>query len=390
MAINATQTVKSDEQQWTELIQTTPEQDTRIPDLPESALDGRLGEIAGERPEGLPLAYAWLALVTAAGTLVPESDSIRTNLFTALVGPLTTGKTVTIDWACKKLGVHPPVRLEMKSGSVEGLIKFLSKPDPQGAARLFMPDELSHTLIKAQISNAAFAPFLTSAYSQTQATLTVAESRVLKFNCRLSILGGLVQDQFEASFGWASTGGFYDRFLFGLNDPQSEYFYVPYSDQWVSTQPVAVDADRETFRTVNAWRKEHPEVSSRAVESCMRVAAICASFNGKPTLLPEDLQPAFSLALYQTEIRRQLKPNEGLNDDAKMINSIMKVLIGAGKDWVSFRDLYRKVNANRLGSHIFERSIRHLDRMKRIEVRSTAGKNGQERQEFRAADDEEE
>src|SRR5262249_13916760 len=53
-----------------------------IVDMPQSVLDGRLGEICQRRLSMFPLSYSWGALVTCAGTLVPHSHKgLRTNLY---------------------------------------------------------------------------------------------------------------------------------------------------------------------------------------------------------------------------------------------------------------------------------------------------------------------
>ena len=80
----------------------------KVVDMPDTVLDGRLGEICQRRLGDLPLAYSYLALVTCAGTLVPTQDdtggflddatlfhrnnTIRTNLFFCPVGEIGTGK----------------------------------------------------------------------------------------------------------------------------------------------------------------------------------------------------------------------------------------------------------------------------------------------------------
>src|SRR5882762_8443950 len=82
--------------------------DVGLSDMPESVLDGRLGEICntymllGKR---FPLAYAWPALLAVASTLAPRHhERQKLNLFVALAGPVHTGKSQTIKAAQKLLG----------------------------------------------------------------------------------------------------------------------------------------------------------------------------------------------------------------------------------------------------------------------------------------------
>ena len=64
-------------------------------DMPDAVLDGRLGEVATTRLRYFPTAYAWGALVTAAGAMVQrqEGSLIRPNLYWCAFGPAGSGKT---------------------------------------------------------------------------------------------------------------------------------------------------------------------------------------------------------------------------------------------------------------------------------------------------------
>src|SRR5580692_9524235 len=69
-------------------------------DMPDSVLDGRLGEICQKRMVPIyPVAYAWPALVTVAGALVQRGPKgfPRTNLYPCLAGDKATGKSSSID-----------------------------------------------------------------------------------------------------------------------------------------------------------------------------------------------------------------------------------------------------------------------------------------------------
>ena len=130
----------------------------RIPDMPDSVLDGRLGEICQNRLSRFPLAYAWPALVTVAGTMARRSlGTLRQNLFAALVGGVHSGKSQAIENAIEVLGLNPPDLQEVMAGSAEGLLARLE--DAKGCARLVVIDELGHLLSKAHIEHASF-PFL--------------------------------------------------------------------------------------------------------------------------------------------------------------------------------------------------------------------------------------
>ena len=96
-----------------------------VVDMPDSVLDGRLGEICQRRLAAFPMAYSWGALVTCAGTLVPRSEKVdademsfaahiqskrgelRTNLYWCPVGSQGSGKTQAIEQALNCLGMWP-------------------------------------------------------------------------------------------------------------------------------------------------------------------------------------------------------------------------------------------------------------------------------------------
>src|SRR5690348_6529514 len=119
-------------------------------DMPESVLDGRLGELYHSRLQRFPIAYAWGALVTVAGSLIPRSASpLRTNLYWCATGPKGTGKSQSHESTLRLLGMWPshPILLQAKFGSAEGLIDRLQDVEPN-AGRLVSVDELGHLMSK--------------------------------------------------------------------------------------------------------------------------------------------------------------------------------------------------------------------------------------------------
>jgi putative DNA primase/helicase len=80
------------------------EESLGVRDMSDKVLSGRLGEICRRRlldPCGLPISYSWIALVTAAGAMVPPggANEMRTSLYSALVGPVGSGKSTANDRA---------------------------------------------------------------------------------------------------------------------------------------------------------------------------------------------------------------------------------------------------------------------------------------------------
>jgi hypothetical protein len=110
-------------------------------------------------------------------------------------------------------------------GSAEGLV---ASCNAGGGARLYSPDELGHLLEKAQIERASFTYVLNRAFYDSTFSMTIAKQKMLQFDARLSIVGGLTVEKFEDLFSAATTAGFYDRFVFGHGPGKYLYNYNPF------------------------------------------------------------------------------------------------------------------------------------------------------------------
>jgi hypothetical protein len=330
-----------------------------LPDMPDAVLDGRLGEICQTRMKDFPLAFSWLALVTAAGTLVrPTHNILRANLYTALVGEWHSGKTQSIEWANRLMDIKPPILEDLKAGSAEGFLKKVG--DHNGDPILFFPDELGHLLEKSQITNASFPYVLNTAFYKDQATLTIAHGQVVNFNCRLSIIGGVIDGKFEDCFGDATTGGLYDRFLFGQCPTGiTEFLYRPFQG------PPAFENQLDEVRVnYDIWdaRDElvkRDKLNPRILEIALRAAAICAAFDGRAELHAADLGPAWELAKYQTRVRMLLRPNSGKNLEAQVACKIINYLNRYAPDgkWLVLREVLHATRANDYGPSTARRAL---------------------------------
>lgn len=350
-----------------------PPKPLSIADMWDSVLDGRLGEICQRRLKAFPLAYAWPALVTAASVKVPDMHSVRSNLYTSLVGPPGSGKSCVIEHSCKLLSVDDPVLLTMMAGSAEGLFKSIEVAD--GDARLLNPDELSHLLEKASIDRATFPYVLNTAFYKTNVHLVIGKQKDVFFNCRLSLIGGIVEQNFEHSFGHSTTGGLHDRFIFGLCPSNYTHHYRPFAGRGEMLQKLSLVAiDREVYEMMDQWRKQG--LDARAVENAIRVAVICASFDGRTRLMANELEAARSFAKYQTRVKSYLQPNEGLNFDAQCAISIIRIL-KKRRGWTIRRDLSRAIHSNRLGPGVFDKALRNLQLNGEIEQKE--GRNASQK-----------
>ncbi|MFI5117191.1 MAG: hypothetical protein ACHP8B_10905 [Terriglobales bacterium] len=353
-------------------------------DLPAECLDGWLGEICTERMGAFPRAYAWPALLVTASALVPPGH--RCNLFVDLDGPVGSGKSSAFEAAFYLLGLSEPILLNnLKAGSGEGLVQRVG--DVGGAARLLYPDELSHLLQKSAIERSSLPQILTSAfYGDKQET--ASKRSFLTINARLSLAGGTVSDQFADLFGTATTGGLWDRFIYGRCPTGFDYLWrdireqgppalVPPMDEDEPPSAVPIAIDRSVWETRDEWVKKCG-INKRVAEICIRAAMVCASLNHNRqpggSLKGGELGPAFALAKYQMKVRQILQPNPGENPDARAAFAIRNWLGHnmADGEWVAQRTVYQGVHAARMGPGVFDRAVKNMvfcEELERIEGR---------------------
>lgn len=365
-----------------------------IKDMPLEVLDGWLGKVCKERMSDFPIAFAWPALLSAASILVPRSsdESNRVNLFTCLVAGKGSGKSSAFEYALRLLNIQSPPLLRLKAGSAEGLAGTIG--DVSGAPRLYYTDELEHLLLKAAIQGASFASVLNTAWTHDEQPLVVARGKNVSFNCRLSLSGCIVDEKFDDLFGVATTGGFWDRFMWGIGPSGYAYNYRPFrgepvlksqigEDFSVETQlegerPVPVEFGADIWAERDRIAKElkvKPE-ERRVLEVGMRCAVIAAAFDGRRVLRAADLGPMKAFVKYQIYARKILKPNPGKNPDAVVAGKLRDYLDmhSANGEWLNRRDMIRATNAQRdFGPAICNKALQALEISGDIE-QSKAGK----------------
>lgn len=363
--------------------------DTDRLDMSLKVLDGRLGEICSNHllgPNKFPVAYAWPALVTTAAPLVKfaPGDPLRTNIYTGLVGDPGSGKSSARTFARYFLNVHQPQVQVMLAGSIEGLVANLGD---DGQAAIYSPDELSHLLTKANISHASFPYVLNTMFYEDYFSMTVSQRKKLEFRKRLSVLGGLVEKNFDEGFGAATTAGLYDRFLFGLCPTGFKFLYRPPSGNPCLPEGELGGTTSERFDLPrindNVWDERDRLVlkegfDKRVVEICLRVAAICAAVDGKPELKAEHLGPMRELIIYQEWVRKILAPNAGKRDNAIVAEKIVAYLQAHGPngEWFPRRDILKNAHVYEFGPAIYEPVMSYLVKSERIDEKSASWKSG--------------
>jgi hypothetical protein len=344
-------------------------------DLPAECLDGWLGEVCRKHFKRFPRAYAWLSLLAAASVHV-HKDTKRCNLYVATVGPVGTAKSACADQAFHTMAAAKPYLLSLKPGSGEGLLEQIG--DVGGQPRLLYPDELKHTMEKAAIQHASMSTILTTAFYHDDQTITVNKRKKISYNARLSILGGIVEDEFGEVFGAGSTGGLHSRFLFGLCPSGYKHLYEDLSEEVAykieldgPNFPVPVTLDSSVKKENHRWIKDLG-IDSRVAELCIRAATVCAGYKRgvtSVTLTGDMLKPALALAKYQMEVRKILQPNEAKTLDGQCANKLLRHLDRHPGQWMLRGQVRHSIHGGDYGPKVFEGCLRGLLQGKQIEMK---------------------
>lgn len=345
----------------------------QIPDISDDCLEGVLGEICSGPMKDFPRSWAWPAILAAASTHVPNSNSIRSNIFVALVGPIGAGKSSVINVANYLLDVGDSL-FDDYVGSAEGLAKHL--PAEFGAQhKLWYVDELGHLLDKAKIEGASFVRVLNTSFYRDEQSLIVAKGARCKFNCKLSIIGGIVDEDFEDAFSAITAHGMYDRFVYGYCPTAFRYDYRPTNDYGEpmgdfdrNTHPVDF-INRDVWEFKKQWMKDNPGLN-REFEIAMRCALICAQYDGRKELNASMLGPSLAFASEQGKIRKILKPNVGKNQSGEVSQKVLDYLkrYAPDGDWIRMREIMRGTHVDRYGMDLVNRVINALSMCGEIEL----------------------
>jgi hypothetical protein len=351
-----------------------------VPDIPIACLDGWLGEVCQKNMYDFPRAWAWPALLAAGSTRVPHSSSIRSNIFAALVGPKGGGKSSTVTVANWLMGVGKPELFDDYVGSAEGLAQHLPH-DTESKPCLWLVDELGQLLDKARIEGVSYVRVLCTTFYRDNQALVVARGKRHAFKAKLSIIGGIVDDDFEDALSAITSHGLYDRFIFGMGPSGYIYNWHPVSDYGESLaamppfgcdgrQPKVVEyVNGDVWKLKKEWLKNHPGLN-REAELGLRSALIAAAWDGRTELRAENLGPALAYAEAQGKVRGLLKPNLGKNQSGEVGQKIIDYLKQHAPDgeWVRLRQMLQKTHAFRYGSDLVNRVLSTLSLCGEIEL----------------------
>lgn len=290
---------------------------------------------------------------------MPESGVIfadcPTNFFTGLVGPVHSGKSQAILWADQVIGLPPSIYSEVRAASSEGLLRTLNNMWKKGELRKTLCidlDEWKFLFDKASIEHASFATFLHTAFYKARQHVVIGGGLEIDLDCALTFVGGIVQDEFDECFGARSMGGLHDRFMFGLCPDGYNFLYRPFEGMPESTDPVAVTIDRDVWEMIDEIRRENPKIG-REAEIAVRVAHVCASFDGRSVLRAKECETHIkAFVAEQLRIRDLLRPNDGLTNDARCANALL--------DWLRRNAPNAKVAPERDVRHGLRRILSRL------------------------------
>jgi hypothetical protein len=334
-------------------------EELEVPGIPENAMYGRAARDA--KWLKTPLGYAYPAVLAAAcGYGIKPSNSIRTNLYVALIGDVGTGKSVTSDRAAKELygdGLGTPEWVEESTlSSDRGLFKAFASTveEDAGQSRLLLQDEFRELLQKGQIQNSTLISVLCKLWNNNVAGVADKQEHS-RMNLSLSILGNVKcknTSEFSEVFSFDTAHGLYDRCLFG----------VPGSDSWEYTalhlEPASFDPTSPALRSdayerVNGWGRGI-DGRRRLKEMVLRVAYITAAMNQDSEVSDECLDAAFRFMEWQEKIRAVFAPAKGSNEYENCMHTILDAF-EKQETW-KWRDLCRKYNLLRK----FPRSLKSV------------------------------
>lgn len=336
-----------------------------VPDLQEAALDGWLGEKCSEeltRDGELPRAYAWIALLTVASTMVPDTvdNRIRTNIFADLVGEPHSGKNEAIERSATLLQTNIVAEGMSKPRSGEGLMKWLVEMTEhcstleQAPRLLLFPDELAEFMGKCNVEGSSL-PWLLNTFYRYDQDAADARKEKQRLRVRLSFIAGIPSKDYDKAFKASTLGGTHDRFLHGYQPTGFIYGYQPYMrSKFDVPERTVVEIDHSVWDLTREWTKEARLKGidlGRTVELGLRMAVIAASFSGRRKLTHKDLGPTWESIVYQQRIRALLQPNTGETKDGQLMVKLKRKIDSAPPGtWIKVNDLKKNVNAYDYGA----------------------------------------
>jgi hypothetical protein len=325
------------------------------PPFPEDCMYGWCGEKA--KTLGTPLGYSYPAMLAVGAVMTPPVPNIRSNLNVANLGPIGTGKSMSIERAISTIDWEPSVVNWCVPGSDRGLYKMFKHDESYPKAVLLAQDELRN-LIKSKvgIQGAALPYVLCELWNKDSAGGVTKDSNDA-VALRLSILGAMKCDdavEFQSLFGQSTTDGLNRRFIFGVAPSGWEWQPVD-----IKPEPMrsfySVQLPQYCYELLQQWRKAKQGRSSLG-EIAMRVALVTSFMNYDAEITKEAMNCAFRFMEWQEQVREIYKPGEAETKEAEVEAAILTVLnklaVGEAVNWWK---IYRNKHLDRKGSLLVNR-----------------------------------
>jgi hypothetical protein len=301
-----------------------------IPEIPIDAMYGKAAELG--RHLETPLGFAYPAVLTAAcGAGTEASGTIRPTLYTALLGSVGSGKSVTKDRALELFlpnkgfdgadngDVRDPRNMPDTAASDQGLYRMLK--EAKGQPRFITQDEGRNMLNKAGIDGSSLAPVLCQLFNMNYAGGADKKSEY-SICVKLSMLLCVkIQTPSECPevFGFASAHGLYDRSLFGVHHAD-DYKFIPWNKPKFVFTPTTPSVSPDVFERVNAWGDK---TDRRLRELVLRVAYVSCAINGDDHVTDESITAALAFMEWQKRLRVFYQAAKGANEHQDCVETIL-------------------------------------------------------------------
>jgi hypothetical protein len=327
---------------------------TKLKALPEECLYGWLGGKARELE--MPLGYTYPAIVTAfAGHNIMQMGNVRPTLYTCLIGPVHSGKSVAADRAVKSLNYGRSDAVKTTTpGSDRGLYNLFGVKKQKETDKceilkthILVQDELRDTFGKISVQGSSLAPTLCKLWSLDEAGSADKQGEHT-VHVRLSILGALKAKDatdFARVFGSATNDGLYDRFVYGIIPKGWEY--EDWSPKPEGRRPKGTSIPRFCYEMVKEWRSEGRKVGldrGRLGEIALRWALITASANHDSDITLEGMEKALLFCEWQENIRSTYKAGVSDTLDGQCMGAVLDAFEKLEGKAVKFSDLAKRKN----------------------------------------------
>lgn len=401
-----------------------------MPVFPTNACVGVIGDIAHAIDEvsESPLAYLFHSAITAFSIFACGNTTLRINvpvkpiMYTVLLGHSSASRKSlamkqVIDFFTDSIGE----RFEDRTykgffGSGEAILRklvMLGETDPRNmAVALWNVDEFEEVISRSTMEHSVMAPLMQSLYEDNVFEYMTSSKHIKVKNAYLSVLSASTIDTFSSLWEKRLTeGGFLNRLWLvapqqakritlprdlggevdGLREDLRKLIFEIESGvpeiavngrpavktefkQSIPFTPAAEHLWGEFYHDLLPEMAFEAEEASRRLESyALRFALLMALSRREFAGVSADtIARVIDLIKYEFRVRQVLKPIDAKSDTARIEQMILREL--SYRKTANKRDLYRYVNAHRLGAGLYEKGLDNLTKMGFVEQISIGNK----------------